>query len=270
MKASHPAAGVPDHHRLLRAELPVGDDERPKGVVRDEPAGVPDDVCLARLEPQQAKRHDAGVHAGDDGEAARGWCLQIAPPEIARELGVRPEEIVADAHPEANPRTLPRARKRFSSRSARFTLASRWLQTTTSKRRSAVSRCLQTSRRRISTGCSRPPGEVEFPEGASVLERGQLDAGLHVIVEGEASVVLEDEELAVLPRGSFFGEISSLLGEPVVADVVARSPLRCLVIPTGRGRAAAARASAGDATHAEDRGAQAQVDGRGACLRHTR
>jgi CRP-like cAMP-binding protein len=73
--------------------------------------------------------------------------------------------------------------------------------------------------------------EVEFPEGVRVLERGQLDVGLYVIVEGEAGVVFEDEELAVLPRGSFFGEISSLLGEPVVADIVARSPLRCLVIP---------------------------------------
>lgn len=75
--------------------------------------------------------------------------------------------------------------------------------------------------------------EVKFPEGVRVLERGQLDPGLYVIVEGEVGVVFEDEELAVLPRGSFFGEISSLLGEPVVADIVARSPLRCLVIPVG-------------------------------------
>ncbi|MGH2933920.1 MAG: Crp/Fnr family transcriptional regulator [Gaiellaceae bacterium] len=75
--------------------------------------------------------------------------------------------------------------------------------------------------------------EVDFPEGARVVERGQQDIGLYVIVEGEASVVFEDEELAVLPRGSFFGEISCLLGEPVVADIISRSPLRCLVIPPG-------------------------------------
>lgn len=73
--------------------------------------------------------------------------------------------------------------------------------------------------------------EVSFPEGVRVVERGQQDVGLHVIVEGEVGVVFQDEELAVLPRGSFFGEISCLLGEPVVADIVARSPLRCLVIP---------------------------------------
>jgi cGMP-dependent protein kinase len=57
-----------------------------------------------------------------------------------------------------------------------------------------------------------------------------MKAGLFVIVEGEVSVVFEDEELAVLPRGSFFGEISVLLEEPIVADIIARSPLRCLVI----------------------------------------
>jgi CRP-like cAMP-binding protein len=72
--------------------------------------------------------------------------------------------------------------------------------------------------------------EVSYPEGVRVVERGQLNVGLFVIVEGEVSVVFQDAEIAVLPRGSFFGEISSLLGEPVVADIVTRSPLRCLVI----------------------------------------
>lgn len=75
--------------------------------------------------------------------------------------------------------------------------------------------------------------DVTFGEGEFVLRRGQSEAGLHVIVEGEVGVVFDDVELAVLPRGSFFGEISSLLGEAVVADVISRSPLRCLVIPPG-------------------------------------
>jgi CRP-like cAMP-binding protein len=73
--------------------------------------------------------------------------------------------------------------------------------------------------------------DVSFAEGERILERGETEVGLYVIVEGEVSVVFQDEELAVLPRGSFFGEISSLLGEPVVADIISRSPLRCLVIP---------------------------------------
>jgi len=72
--------------------------------------------------------------------------------------------------------------------------------------------------------------EVEYAEGERVVARGDMKAGLFVLVEGEVSVVYEDEELAVLPRGSFFGEISVLLEEPIVADIIARSPLRCLVV----------------------------------------
>jgi glutaminase len=71
---------------------------------------------------------------------------------------------------------------------------------------------------------------MEYAEGERVVERGATKAGLFVLVEGEVSVVFEDEELAVLPRGSFFGEISVLLEEPIVADIIARSPLRCLLI----------------------------------------
>jgi CRP-like cAMP-binding protein len=73
--------------------------------------------------------------------------------------------------------------------------------------------------------------ELTFTEGQWVLRRGQEQVGLHIIVDGEVGVLLEDEELATLNRGSFFGEISALLDEPVVADVIARTPLRCLHIP---------------------------------------
>ncbi len=73
--------------------------------------------------------------------------------------------------------------------------------------------------------------EVTFDEGEWVVRRGQQNIGLHVIVDGEAGVVFNDEELAVLPKGSFFGEISALLHEETVADVVARAPLRCLFVP---------------------------------------
>src|SRR5436190_21113861 len=72
--------------------------------------------------------------------------------------------------------------------------------------------------------------EVSFREGQWVVRRGDY-VGLHVIVEGEVGVVLDGEELATLPQGSFFGEISALLGEPAVADVVARTGLRCLYLP---------------------------------------
>src|SRR5918911_3175669 len=73
--------------------------------------------------------------------------------------------------------------------------------------------------------------EVSYNEGEWVLRRGMSDVGLHIIVDGEVGVLLNDEELAVLSKGSFFGEISALLDEPTVADVIARTPLRCLFVP---------------------------------------
>jgi CRP-like cAMP-binding protein len=73
--------------------------------------------------------------------------------------------------------------------------------------------------------------EISYSEGEWVLRRGMTDVGLHIIVDGEVGVLLHDEELAVLSKGSFFGEISALLDEPTVADVIARTPLRCLHTP---------------------------------------
>jgi CRP-like cAMP-binding protein len=72
--------------------------------------------------------------------------------------------------------------------------------------------------------------EATYDEGEWVIRRGQVNVPLHVIVDGEAGVVIEGDELTTLGRGSFFGEISSLLGEETSADVVARRPLRCLVV----------------------------------------
>jgi len=72
--------------------------------------------------------------------------------------------------------------------------------------------------------------EVLYHEGQWVVRRGEVDVGLNIIVDGEVSVVLEGDELAALSKGSFFGEISALLGEPTVADIIARTPLQCLFV----------------------------------------
>jgi CRP-like cAMP-binding protein len=42
--------------------------------------------------------------------------------------------------------------------------------------------------------------------------------------------VLEGADVLELHAGMFFGEVSTLLDEPVPADVAARSALRCAVI----------------------------------------
>lgn len=74
---------------------------------------------------------------------------------------------------------------------------------------------------------------VTIEEGQWIARRGQTNVGLYIIVDGTVSVVHNDEELSTLARGSFFGEISTLLGEPAVADIVARTTVRCLVVPAG-------------------------------------
>jgi CRP/FNR family cyclic AMP-dependent transcriptional regulator len=76
--------------------------------------------------------------------------------------------------------------------------------------------------------------EQSFPEGHWVVRRGQPGAGLFVVIDGEVGVVIDDEERATLSVGSFFGEVSVLLGEPTTADVIVRKPLRCLVVPPER------------------------------------
>ena len=76
--------------------------------------------------------------------------------------------------------------------------------------------------------------ERSFPEGGWVLRQGETGTGLFIVVDGEVGVVIDDEERATLSTGSFFGEVSVLLGEPVTADIVVRKPLRCLVIPPQR------------------------------------
>jgi CRP-like cAMP-binding protein len=72
--------------------------------------------------------------------------------------------------------------------------------------------------------------EQLFAEGDRVLRQGLTGSGFFIILEGSCSIRVDGEERATLARGEFFGEVSILLGEAPVADVVALSPLRCLVL----------------------------------------
>jgi CRP/FNR family transcriptional regulator, cyclic AMP receptor protein len=72
--------------------------------------------------------------------------------------------------------------------------------------------------------------ERRYSEGERVLRQGLTGSAFHIILEGVATVVIDGRERAKLARGDFFGELSILLGEAPVADVVANGPLRCLVL----------------------------------------
>ena len=73
--------------------------------------------------------------------------------------------------------------------------------------------------------------EAWFKDGERILRQGMSGSGFYLILDGQASIVVDGEERAKLARGEFFGEVSILLGEPPVADVVALGTLRCLVLP---------------------------------------
>jgi CRP-like cAMP-binding protein len=76
--------------------------------------------------------------------------------------------------------------------------------------------------------------ERSFPEGGWVLRQGDPGTGIFIVADGEVGVVIDEDVVATLATGSFFGEISVLLGETATADIVVRKPLRCLVIPPQR------------------------------------
>jgi CRP-like cAMP-binding protein len=74
--------------------------------------------------------------------------------------------------------------------------------------------------------------EERHPRDARVLRQGMSGNAFYVILNGEASVRIDDTERARLVPGDFFGEVSILLGEPPTADVVvAAEELRCAILP---------------------------------------
>ena len=72
--------------------------------------------------------------------------------------------------------------------------------------------------------------EQVYAQGERVLRQGLSGSAFHVILDGDAAVVIDGDERASLGRGDFFGEVSILLGEPPIADIVATRPLRCIVL----------------------------------------
>ncbi|HSL32021.1 MAG TPA: cyclic nucleotide-binding domain-containing protein [Candidatus Limnocylindrales bacterium] len=72
--------------------------------------------------------------------------------------------------------------------------------------------------------------EQAYGEGERILRQGISGSAFNIILDGDAAVFINGQQRATLARGDFFGEVSILLGEPPVADVVALRPMRCLVL----------------------------------------
>lgn len=73
--------------------------------------------------------------------------------------------------------------------------------------------------------------EAWFAEGERILRQGVSGSGFYVILEGTAAIHVNGVRRSLLRAGDYFGEISCLLGEVPVADIVAAQSLRCLTLP---------------------------------------
>jgi CRP/FNR family transcriptional regulator, cyclic AMP receptor protein len=72
--------------------------------------------------------------------------------------------------------------------------------------------------------------EHEYPEGARIVRQGGRGETVFVLMDGTARVVRGGRTVARLSPGDFFGEIAVLDRRPRTADVVAASPVKCLVL----------------------------------------
>jgi CRP-like cAMP-binding protein len=72
--------------------------------------------------------------------------------------------------------------------------------------------------------------EAWFAQGERILRQGVSGSGFYIILEGTAGIRVNEVDRTSLKAGDYFGEISCLLGEVPVADIVAATPLRCLVL----------------------------------------
>ena len=70
--------------------------------------------------------------------------------------------------------------------------------------------------------------EESFPAGQRILRQGFSGSGFFIILDGGVTVRVDGAAVASLGKGDFFGEISLLLGEPPIADVVADGPVKAL------------------------------------------
>ena len=76
--------------------------------------------------------------------------------------------------------------------------------------------------------------ESFFGQGERIIRQGVSGSGFYIILEGTAGIRVDNVDRSTLKAGDYFGEISCLLGEVPVADIVAETPLRCLVLPAAQ------------------------------------
>jgi CRP/FNR family transcriptional regulator, cyclic AMP receptor protein len=72
--------------------------------------------------------------------------------------------------------------------------------------------------------------EVHFDEGHDIVEEGATGVGFHLLLEGEAHVLIGGRKRATLRAGDYFGEMSLIDGGPRSATVRTSTPVRTLAL----------------------------------------
>ena len=67
--------------------------------------------------------------------------------------------------------------------------------------------------------------------GHGVLTEGMTGPEFFIILDGTASVLIDDQVVATLGPGDFFGEVAALDGGPRTASVRAETQLRTVTLP---------------------------------------
>ena len=72
---------------------------------------------------------------------------------------------------------------------------------------------------------------LDFAEGEIVMEQNQVARGLYILMSGTLEVFFEDTKVATIDqKGSFVGEIASLLGGRRTATVKAATPVKMMFV----------------------------------------
>jgi len=79
---------------------------------------------------------------------------------------------------------------------------------------------------------------VQLDDATFLAEHGIITEGMEgpeffIILEGTASVLIDDHPVATLGPSDFFGEVAALDGGPRTASVRAETRLRCVTLPVG-------------------------------------
>jgi CRP-like cAMP-binding protein len=72
--------------------------------------------------------------------------------------------------------------------------------------------------------------EIDLPEGKELTREGRPGREFFVLIEGEADVRKGNRRINRMGPGDFFGEIALVTDRPRTATVVARAPVRALVV----------------------------------------